>query len=67
VDVILNLLGDLGLDDQVNLGDVEASGGNVGGDNDTELSITEGLEGQLPLLLGDIAVQGLGLELQGVG
>lgn len=44
------------LQDEVDFGDIETSGCYVGGYEALELTLLETMEGNLPLLLGDVAV-----------
>ena len=55
------------MDYEVNIGDIEAAGGDIGGDEDVELTLLEALEGDLPLILGDISVHYLDVLLDLVG
>lgn len=49
------------MDDQVDFWDIEASCCDVSGDEALEFSLFEGLESDLPLFLGDVSVEDLGL------
>lgn len=63
VDVSLHVLRRLHLDNEVNIGDIEAAGGDIGGDEDVELTLLEALEGDLSLILGDVSVHNLDVLL----
>jgi hypothetical protein len=63
MDVSLGVLRRLDLDHQVDVGDVEAAGCDVGGDQDGELALLESLEGDLTLVLGDVTVHHLNVLL----
>ena len=73
MDVGLCLLRGLNLDDQVDVGDVEASGSDISGDQDSEFALLEALHGHLTLVLGDVTVHDLDIlldlvrEQEGVG
>ena len=73
VDVGLGLLGRLDLDDQVDVGDVEAARCDISSDQDSELAFLEALHGHFSLVLGDVAVHHLDVlldlvrEEEGVG
>ena len=43
--------------DEVDVGDVEAARGDVGGDEDAEAIVAEALEGALALRLRDVTVE----------
>lgn len=45
------------LDHQVHITDIDASGGHVGGHQDTDITLGEGLQVAVTLVLGKIAVQ----------
>lgn len=53
----------LDLDNQIDIGDVEAPGGNIGGDQDIELALLESLESDLALVLPNISVHHLHVVL----
>ncbi len=61
MNICVNFLWWLELDDQVDLWDIEASCGNVGCDKTFKFTLLESLESDLPLFLGDVTVQDLGL------
>ena len=63
MDVGLGLLGRLQLDDEVDIGDVEASGSDVGGDKHAELALLEALHRHFSLVLGDVTVHHLDVLL----
>jgi hypothetical protein len=46
--------------------DVEAAGGDVGGDEDVDLAVAQGLDGALALALLDVAVERRGREAAGL-
>ena len=56
VDVVLGIDGDVVVEDVGDAFDVEASCGDVGGDEDVVLTFTESLEGALALDLGAVSV-----------
>ena len=56
VDVVFGVFGDRVIDDVADAGDVEAAGGEVGGDDDVELAVPEACEGEAAVFLGDVAV-----------
>ena len=62
VDVVLVFLGDVVVDDTVDVVHVDAAGGDVGGDQDGELSGPEALHRLLALRLGDVAMDAVGVE-----
>ena len=64
VDVGVDLFWRLELHNQVDLGDVQASGRDVGGDQAFQFALFESLECDLPLFLGDVAVEHLGFLLK---
>ena len=66
VDVGVAVFGHAELDDEVDLGDVEATGCDVGRDEALELAVAEALEGDLALFLDDVSVEHLrvGLEVR---
>ena len=51
------------MEDEVNFGNVEPTGCNIGGDEALELTLLETVEGDLALLLRDVSVEGLALLL----
>ena len=53
-------MGELVVNHEVDVGDVEAARGDVGGDEDAEAAVAEALEGALALRLSDVAVEHLG-------
>ena len=53
----------LDLDNQIDIRDIETSGGNIGSDQDIELALLESLESYLSLVLPDIAVHDLNIIL----
>ena len=63
VDVGLSLLGRLHLDDEVDVGDVKTSGGDVSGDKNLELALLESLHGDLSLVLSDVSMHDLDVVL----
>jgi len=63
VDVSLDVLGRLDLDYEVDIGDVEAAGGDVGGHEHVELTLLEALKGDLSLVLGDVSMHDLDVLL----
>ena len=58
VDVILGVLGDAVVDDVGDTGDVDAAGGDVGGDEDVVAAVFEASEGLHAVLLVDVGVHG---------
>ena len=56
------VLGRVVVDDDVDVVDVDAAGGDVGGDEDVELAVAEVLERLLALALAQVAVDGGGLD-----
>ena len=58
--------GQLEVDDVGHLVDVDAARGDVGGDQDAQLAVLEGLEGALALGLGFVAVDGASLDAAGL-
>ena len=56
MDVGLSLLGWLNLDDQVHVGDVKTTRGDISGDKHAELSFLESLHRDLTLVLSDVTV-----------
>ena len=63
MNVGLRVSGRLNLDHQVDIGDVEASGGDVGGDQHIEFALLESLESDLALVLPNISVHHLNVVL----
>jgi len=63
MDVRLGVLGRLNLNDKVDRGDVQTARGNIGGDEHVELLLLESLEGNLSLVLSDVAVHDLDIFL----
>ena len=57
VDVVFGMLGDIIIDHVRNAGDVEASGGDIGGDEDFILATFEAGEGVFAFALGAIGVE----------
>ena len=57
VDVAFDLLGDAALDDEVDVGDVDAARRHVGRNQHLELTLAEALENRLARRLRDVAVQ----------
>ena len=53
----LGVVGELVVHDEVDVGDVEAARGDVGGDEDAEAIVAEALEGALALRLRDVTVE----------
>jgi len=66
MDVRLSVLRRLELDDELNVGDVKTSGGNVCGDEDLDLVLFESLHGDFSLVLRDVAMHALRGLLNGV-
>lgn len=64
VNVGVDVLGRIALDNQVDLGKIQPSGGDVGGDQTFEFAALEAFEANRPLLLRDVAVQRLGFGRQ---
>ena len=62
VDVVLRVHGHVEVDDVVNVGDVDAAGENVGGNEDAHAAVLEVLKGAAALALAAVAVDGLGAE-----
>jgi hypothetical protein len=60
VDVALLVEGHVVVEDVGDAGDVEAAGGDVGGDEHFEAAFLEGADGVLALVLFDVAVEGFG-------
>lgn len=60
----LHVLGRLQLYNEVHLGNVEPSCCDVGCDEALEFALLKGFEGDFALLLGDVAVEDLGLLLE---
>ena len=60
VDVVFGLGRQFVVDDEGQLGDVQSACGNVGGDEDAQAALFEGVEGFEAALLGFVAVDGLG-------
>lgn len=56
VDVVFRVFGDGVIDDVADAGDVEATGGEIGGDDDVEFAVPEACEGEAAVFLGDVAV-----------
>ena len=56
----LGVMGELVVNHEVDVGDVEAARGDVGGDEDAEAAVAEALEGAFALRLSDVAVEHLG-------
>lgn len=52
------------MDDQIDLGNVETSGSNIGGDQTFKFTLFKSLESDLPLLLGDVSMEDLGFLFQ---
>ena len=67
MDVGLGLLRGLDLDDQVDVGDVEASGSDISGDEHSEFAFLEALHRDLTLVLGDVTMHDLDVLLDLVG
>ena len=67
MDVRLSVLGWLNLDDQVDVGDVEAARSHVRGHQHLELALLEALDGDLTLTLDDVTVHDLHLLLDLLG
>ena len=65
VDVGLGVVRDVVVDHVADALDVEAAGGDVGGDQDVDLAVAQGLDRALTLLLRDVAVDGGSLEAAG--
>ena len=59
VNVGVDLFWRLQLDDQIDFRDVQASGGDVGGHQAFQFALLKGLECDLPLFLGNVAVEHL--------
>lgn len=55
------VLGGRQLNDEIDGWDIESSGGDVGGDETLDTSISEGLEGDFSLFLRDVSVEHLTL------
>lgn len=58
------VLGRRQLNDEIDGWDVESSGGDVGGDETLDASVSERLEGDFSLSLGDVSVEDLTLEFE---
>lgn len=63
VNVGFHIVGRLHLDDEVDIGDVQAAGGNISGHEHVELALSEALKGDFPLVLGDVSVHDLDVLL----
>jgi len=63
MDIGIHILGRGKLDDEIDFGDIETSGSNVGSDQTLELTSSESLESDFSLLLGDITMKDLALLL----
>ena len=59
MDVRLCVLRRFELDDEVNIRNIKASGGHVGGNENLELAVSESLEGDLSLTLRNVSVENL--------
>ena len=66
VHVGLGVVRDVVVDHVADALDVQAAGGDVGGDQDVDLAVLQRLDGALTLLLRDVAVDGGGLEAAGL-
>ena len=67
MNVSLSILRGLHLNDQVNVGYVKSSRGNICGDKDIKFALFKALEGNLTLVLCDITVHDLDIFLYLVG
>jgi hypothetical protein len=63
VNVSLNILGGLYLNNEVDIGNIESSGGNIGSNKDAELVLLESLEGDFTLVLSNVTVHDLDVFL----
>jgi hypothetical protein len=63
MNVGLNFLWWLNLNDQVDVGNVKATGGDIGGNKDLKFPFFEALHGDLTLVLRNIAVHDLDVLL----
>ena len=67
MDVSFSILRGLHLNDEVDIGDIKSSRGDICGDKDIELALFEALKGNLTLVLGDITVHDLDIFLDLIG
>ena len=63
MDIGLHLVRGFDLDDEVNVGDVQATGGYVGRNEDAELSFSEALQGYFSLVLGYVTMHDFNILL----
>ncbi len=63
MDVGLGLFRGLDLDDQVDVGDVKTTRGNISCDKNSEFALLEALHGDFTLVLGDVTVHDLDVLL----
>ena len=59
-------LGQLVVDDQADVGDVEAAGGHVGRHQDVHVAVAEAADGALPGVLGEVALELGHAQLEGL-
>jgi len=62
VDVVVDVGGEIVVDNVLDVGDIETTSGDSGGDEDRAACVTEHLEGALTFALGPITVNGSGRE-----
>lgn len=70
VDVVLGIMGDVKVDDKLDVVDINASRDDIGGYEDVDLLALEAVHGLVALLLGEVAVHGfhvVALALEGYG
>ena len=65
MDVILRVVGDVVVDDQRYVGDVDAAGDDVGGDEDGYLAVAKIKHDLVALVLLEIGVHGVCIYLEG--
>jgi len=58
VDIVIDVGRKIKVDDVGNVGDIETTSSNCGGDHDRSVTLTEGLEGHLTFPLGSVTVNG---------
>ena len=63
MDVGLSICRGLDLDNQIDIRDIETSGGNIGSDQDIELALLESLESYLTLVLPNVTMHDLNIVL----
>ena len=65
MDVVFGVVGDVVVDDERYVGDVNAAGDDVGGDQDGYLAVTKIEHDLVALVLLEIGVHGMGIDLEG--